>query len=159
MSDYAKEHYHFEYSRRLEINSQLKANLQLALGGIGFLVFVGKGVESAECSYILSYWLAFTLLSLSIGFTAFATLYYPTRFLDPPENIEKYRKALIEHDADTADKNLQEFMSERWIDNASENAKRNRGRSRLNLSSRLLIVAAAIPLLLIAVLSVKVPFL
>jgi hypothetical protein len=159
MSDYAKEHYHFEYSRRLEINGQLRANLQLALGGIGFLVLIGKGVEPVEFLYILSYWLAFTLLSFSIAFTAFATLYYPTRFLDPPEIIEKYRKDLIEHDADTADKNLQDFMSERWIDNASENAKRNRGRSKFNLLSRLLIVAAAFPLLLIAILSVKVPFL
>lgn len=159
MSDYAKEHYHFELSRRSEINAHLKSNIQLSLGGIGFLYLLGKGAVNPDPIFIVSYWVSFIIFTLSIGFTAFATLYYSTRFPDTPKTIEEYHKALIEHDPKTADLQLQAFLSKRWIENASENAKRNRGRSRLNLVSRILIVTASFPLLLVAILSVKVPFL
>jgi len=159
MSDYAKEHYHFELSRRSEINANLKSNIQLSLGGIGFLYLLGKDAINTDFLFIIPYWVSFVILTISIGCNAIAALYYPTRFPDSPKIIYEYHKALIEHDPKTADLNLQNFLSNRWIENASENAKRNRGRSRLNLISRILIVVASFPLLLVAILSVKVPFL
>lgn len=158
MLDDAKEHYHFELTRRSEINANLKTNIQLALTGIGFLYFVGTRAEVDIAFFGIFYWGSFSIFIISIITSGFASLYYATRFPDSPDVVKKYHETLKNYDESKADELLQKFLVERWIDNASVNADRNRGRSLLNLISRISIVIASFPLLLVAVLSVKVPF-
>ena len=91
----AKEHYHFELARRAEINSNLKNNIQLALGGIGFLFVLGQGdIKLSEYQQFF-YWLIFLILITSIFFSSFAGMYYSTRFPDDPEKIERGRDEFI----------------------------------------------------------------
>jgi hypothetical protein len=154
----AKEHYHFELARKSEINANLRNNIQLAIAGMGFLFIIGK--ENPICNPLIAYafWISFCLLSVSIISSAFAAIYFPTRFPDDPKKIERYYQELKQYDAESADINLQKYLIERWIDNASTNASRNRQRSKLNFYSRIALSLSGLPLLLILMSSSKIPF-
>lgn len=156
--EHIKEHYNFELARKAEINSAFKTNIQLALTAIGFLYFFGTTDHSGNLWLSLAYWLSLFLASTSIALSGIGSVHFSTRFPDSPNTIDDYYQKLREYDVETADEGIERYLEERWIENSSINAQRNRQRSSLAYYSRLSLFAMAFPLVVILVMSSKVRF-
>lgn len=144
-----KEHYEFEVNRRHEINQNLMHVIQFGLAEQASIIyFVSTTKTPSQFGYCfnLVIWASFVFCLLSLVCAIFGLLYYKNANLNSAKELRDYQKSLQEYDTTTAEQQFSQFLQGRWIDNATKNWERNRGKSQWNLWARIFLVVSSIPL-------------